>query len=146
MSNQSSNPVHEPRAQEEEVKGSSDRTFGLVFVVFFAVIGLWPLIGAGGVRIWSLVISAVLLVLSMACPSILAPLNRLWMRFGLLLHKITNPLIMGLVFFLAVTPTALYLKIRGHDPLRRKIDKDARSYWIDRAPPGPAPETMKNQF
>lgn len=146
MSDRNSDPIHEPREQEEAVKGSSDRTFGLVFVVFFAVIGLWPLIGDGGIRIWSLAISAVLLVLSMARPSILAPLNRLWMRFGLLLHKVTNPIIMGLIFFLAVTPTALYLKIRRQDPLRRKIDKGARTYWIDRTPPGPAPETMKNQF
>ena len=79
-------------------------------------------------------------------PGIPAPLNHQWMRFGLLLHKITNPIIMGLVFFVTVTPTALVMKMMGLDPLNRKIDRNAKSYWINRTPPGPSPETMKNRF
>jgi hypothetical protein len=104
----------------------------------FAVIGLWPLMGSGDVRLWALGVAGILLVVSLAQPIWLAAGNRLWTRFGLLLHRITNPIIMGLVFFLAVTPTALILRMMGKDPLRRKIDRTANSYWIDREPPGPA--------
>ena len=67
-------------------------------------------------------------------------------EFGLLLHRVTNPLLMGLVFFLAVTPTAFIMRLMGKDPLRLRIDRSAKSYWIDREPPGPEPDTMRNQF
>jgi hypothetical protein len=140
------NAVHEPLTRDEEVRGSSDRSFGIVFTVVFAIVGLWPLIGGGSVRLWSLSIAGALLAISLIRPSLLAPFNRLWMRFGLLLHGVTNPIIMGLVFFLAVTPTALILKLMGKDPLRRRFDREVRSYWIERTPPGPDPESMKNQF
>ncbi len=87
-----------------------------------------------------------LLVVSLACPKILASANRLWMRFGLLLHRIMNPVVMGLIFFLTVTPTALIFRLLGKDPLRLKFDRDAKIYWIDRTPLGPPPETMTQQF
>ncbi len=138
--------THESFSRDEAVKVSSDRAFGIVFTVLFAVIGLWPLIHGGEVRIWSLVLAAVILAVALIRPSLLAPFNRAWMKFGLLLHKITNPVIMGLIFFLAVTPTALIMRAMGKDPLRRKFDPSATSYWIDRDPPGPEPETMKQQF
>lgn len=118
----------------------------MVFTVVFAVIGLWPLIGGGAVRLWSLIVAVVFLLAALARPQVLAPLNRLWTRFGLLLQKITNPLIMGLVFYLAVTPTALVMRALGKDLLHRRIDRSAKTYWIDRRPPGPEPETMKQQF
>ena len=79
-------------------------------------------------------------------PKILSPLNRLWFRFGLLLHHIVNPVVMALLFFTTVTPMALIMRLLGKDPLRRKFDPEADSYWIPRQPAGPAPETMKNQF
>ncbi len=138
--------THESFSRDEAVKVSSDRAFGIVFTVLFAVIGLWPLIHGGEVRIWSLVLAAVILAVALIRPSLLAPFNRAWMKFGLLLHKITNPVIMGLIFFLTVTPTALIMRAMGKDPLRRKFDPSATSYWIDRDPPGPEPETMKQQF
>lgn len=137
---------HESFIREEDVKSSSDRSFGIVFTVVFAIIGLWPLTGGNGVRLWSLGIAGLILAAALIHPVLLAPVNRLWMKFGLLLHRITNPIIMGLVFFVAVTPTALILRIMGKDPLQRKIDRDAASYWIDRKPPGPEPDTMTNQF
>ena len=138
--------THETFTRDETVKGSSDRAFGFVFTVLFAVIGLWPLINSGDVRLWSLIVAAVILATALIRPTLLAPFNRAWMKFGLLLHKITNPVIMGLIFFLTVTPTALIMRAMGKDPLRRKFDPSATSYWIDRDPPGPEPETMKQQF
>ncbi|NQU70210.1 MAG: hypothetical protein HQ514_06650 [Rhodospirillales bacterium] len=138
--------THETFTRDETVKGSSDRAFGFVFTVLFVVIGLAPLFGHGDVRIWSLVVAAVILAAALIRPSLLAPFNRAWMKFGMLLHKITNPIIMGLIFFLAVTPTALILRAMGKDPLRRKFDPSAQSYWIERDPPGPEPDSMKQQF
>lgn len=142
----SSIDTHESFARETDVKGSSNRAFGVVFTVVFAIIGLLPLFGGGPVRWWSLMVAGVFLLAALVRPRVLAPLNRLWTRFGLLLHNITNPIIMGLVFFLAVTPTALIMRALGKDPLRRRFDKSAKTYWIDRQPPGPEPETMKQQF
>ncbi len=138
--------THEKFARDEAVKGSSDRGFGFVFAVVFVVIALWPLTAGGGVRIWSLILAAVILGLALIRPALLHPFNRAWTWFGLMLHKVTNPVIMGLIFYLAVTPTALVFRLLGKDPLRRRLDPDASSYWIDREPPGPDPETMKYQF
>jgi len=138
--------THETYSRDEVVKGSSDRAFGVVFTILFLVIGLAPLIGSSPVRIWSLILAAVILSIALIRPVLLAPFNRAWMKFGLLLHKITNPIIMGLIFFLAVTPTALIMRALGKDPLRRKLDPSAKSYWIDRDPPGPEPDSMKQQF
>ena len=137
---------HEDFGRSDEVKGSSDRTFGIVFTVLFAVIGLWPLLGGGGVRVWSLALAGGFLALALVRPGVLRPLNRLWMKFGLLLHMIVNPLVMGLLFFVTVTPIGLAMRLVGKDPLGRHFDPAAESYWVLRDPPGPAPETMKNQF
>ena len=138
--------THESFERDQQVKGSSDRSFGIVFAVVFAIIGFWPLIGGAAPRVWSLIVAGAFLAIAVVYPRLLAPLNRLWLKFGLLLHRITNPIIMGFVFFLAVVPTALIMKMLGKDPLRRKLDKDAASYWILREPPGPPPDSMKNQF
>jgi len=137
---------HERFERDEQVKGSTDRMFGIVFAVVFALIGLWPILSGDGMRLWSLAVGAAFLLVAFVRPALLGPLNRLWTRFGMLLHRVTNPLIMGLVFYLAVTPTALILRLAGKDPLRRRIEPNAKTYWIDREPPGPAPETMKRQF
>jgi len=138
--------THESFTRDEEIKGSSDRGFGIVFVVVFLLIGLWPLTGENGPRIWSLSVAGLLLLIILIRPGLLAPLNRLWMKFGLLLHKIVNPIIMGLIFFLTVLPTGLVMRALGKDLLNQRLDKDAKSYWIDRKPPGPDPDTMINQF
>ena len=146
MTDSKTNALHELLDRDEDIKGSSDRSFGVVFTVVFLIIGLWPMINGGVPRSWALAFAGAFLAATLIRPSVLAPLNRLWMKFGLLLHKITNPIIMGLIFFVAVTPTAFVMKVLGKDPLRRQFDKEATSYWIDRVPPGPEPETMKNQF
>jgi saxitoxin biosynthesis operon SxtJ-like protein len=138
--------THESFARNQAVKGSSDRAFGVVFTVLFVVIGLLPLFSGGAIRVWSVAVGAAILAVALVRPSLLAPFNRAWMKFGLLLHKITNPIVMGLIFFGAVTPTALIMRALGKDPLRRRFDPSAPSYWIERDPPGPEPDTMKQQF
>jgi hypothetical protein len=138
--------THETFDREEAVKVSSDRSFGFVFTVVFALIGFWPLIHAHPPRWWSVGIAAAFLVVSLVRPVLLAPLNKLWLRFGLLLHKIVNPLVMGMLFYLVLTPFGFVLRRLGKDPLRRGFDAAAQSYWIVRTPPGPLPESMKNQF
>ena len=137
---------HEDLSRSGDVKVGSERGFGIVFAVVFAIIGLWPLLGDGPVRLWSLGVAAGFLAAAFLVPAALRPLNKLWFKFGLVLHKIVNPLVMGLLFFVTVTPTALIMRALGKDPLNRRFDPNADSYWIPRDPPGPAPETMRNQF
>jgi hypothetical protein len=130
----------------EAPEGSSDRSFGLIFagaLVVFPLIAWWR---GRELRLWPFGVAAVFLVVALLRPSWLAPLNRVWTRFGMLLGRVTNPMMMGLIFFLVVTPVALVLRFRGKDPLRLKRDSAAQSYWLPRQPPGPAPETMTNQF
>lgn len=128
------------------VKGSSNRSFGLVFTVFFAVLGLMPFLHGYSMRLWPFLIAVTFLALSLVVPNMLAPLNRLWTKFGILLHGIVSPVALGIIFFMAVTPIGLLMRLFGKDSLNLKIDKTATTYWITRTPPGPAPESLKNQF
>ena len=137
---------HEDLARENEIKAGSERALGIVFAIVFIIIGLWPLIGDGAVRLWSIIVAGVFLALGLLAPKLLRPLNYLWFRFGQFLHKIVNPIIMAFLFFTTVTPVALIMKLCGKDSLNRKFDPAAKSYWIERQPPGPDPETMRNQF
>jgi Saxitoxin biosynthesis operon protein SxtJ len=139
--------THERIDRHEEVVGSSDRSFGFVFAGVFTIITL--------VKLWRgwtdwgylwLGLAIAFAVAATAAPSILAPLNRVWLKIGLALHKVMTPLIMGLLFFLVVTPIGLIMRATGKDILRLKRSPEEKSYWIDRTPPGPAPDTMKNQF
>lgn len=138
--------AHETFRDREVVKGSSNRAFGIVFAVVFAIIGAFPLISGTAPRWWALIVGALFLLAGLAFPGILAPLNRLWLRFGLLLHRIVNPLVMGLLFFLVVTPIGLIMRLIGKRPLLLETDPNAETYWIRRTPPGPSPESMKQQF
>ena len=140
------NEGHESFARDEEIQGSSDRQFGLVFAVVFALVAGWPLLSGRPVRWWSLALAAVFLGLALTRPAVLAPLNRVWLRFGLLLHAVVSPIVLGLVFFTTVTPIGLALRLLGKDPLRLRFDRAASTYWIDRRPPGPSPDTMPRQF
>lgn len=129
-----------------EIKGSSDRAFGLVFSAVFAIIAFYPLLNGGALRRWPLAIAGIFLLLALVIPSVLTRTNRLWMEFGELLHRIINPLALGIVFYVTVLPTGLILRMLGKDPLRLRIDHEAESYWIRRDPPGPAAESLNNQF
>ena len=138
--------THERLVVDEVTTGSSNRSFGLTFAIVFAIIALWPLVRGRSVRGWALIVAAAFLVAALALPRVLAPLSRLWLRFGLLLHACISPIIMGLVFYTTVTPIGLVRRLLGQDPLRLRFDRDALTYWIERHPPGPAPDTMPRQF
>jgi hypothetical protein len=142
-----SRAVHERLERRDHFAGSSDRSFGLVFAAAFAVIALLPAIfGDGALRWWALVVAALFLAAALVRPSLLAPLNRLWFKLGLLLHRIVNPIVMGLMFFVVITPVAIGMRLAGRDPLRLRPRPDESSYWIDRDPPGPEPDSMSRQF
>jgi Saxitoxin biosynthesis operon protein SxtJ len=137
---------HEDFSRKTEVKGSSNRSFGLVFSAFFCIIGLLPVLHDGTVRLWALVLAAIFLLASFACPDYLAPLNRLWARLGALLHKVANPVVLGLMFFVALAPIAIARRLLGKDSLKRRFDPVAGSYWIARKDAGPVPESMRNLY
>ena len=126
----------------DEVKISSNRSFGIVFFIVFSLIALYPLTYSGEIRIWSVIISIIFLVLGLLNSKILAPLNKLWFKFGIFLGKIISPIIMGIIFFLVVTPIGLTMRIFGKDVLNLKYNKN-KSYWIEKNGPK---SKMKNQF
>ena len=129
-----------------EVKMGSERGFGIVFAIVFLIIALFPLLGDGGVRFWSVGVAAVFGGLAFLAPKVLTPLNKLWFKFGMLLSKIVSPIVMGILFFVTVTPTGLIMRARGKDLLRQKLDPDAKSYWIEVDPNAETQTSMKKQF
>ena len=126
----------------DDVKISSNRSFGIVFFIVFLLIALYPLTYGGEIRIWSLIISIIFLTLGLLNSKILAPLNKIWFKFGILLGKIVSPLIMGIIFFLVVTPIGFIMRLLGKDVLNLKYNKN-KSYWIEKNGPK---SKMKNQF
>lgn len=128
-------------------KTATNKSFGIVFAVVFVLIAAIQ-ISAGRMLPAAILAVAALIFLLLALfqPRLLSPLNRVWTKFGLLLHKVTNPILMGVIFFLACTPMGVGMRLFGFDPLRRKFDPAAESYWITRDPAGPPPDSMKNQF
>lgn len=138
--------THKYNLHSKSAEGSSDRTFGLVFAVFFFIFSLFPLWHGGGLRIWAALIAIGFFTAAIIAPQVLAPFNWLWTKFGLLLHSITSPIALGILFFALFTPMAIAMRIAGKDPLRREFDREATSYWIERVPPDPVSDSMKNQF
>ena len=126
----------------DDVKLSSNRSFGIVFFIVFLPIALYPLTYSGEIRIWSVIISAIFLFLGLLNSKILSPVNKLWFKFGIFLGKIISPLIMGIIFFLVVTPIGLMMRLLGKDLLNLKYNK-SQSYWIEKTGPK---SKMKNQF
>ena len=127
----------------DKIKISSNRSFGLVFFAVFLIISLWPLTSEGSIRIWSVIISSVFLILGLINSKLLTPFNQLWFKFGIILGNIVAPIVMGILFFLVVTPTGLILRIIGKDILNKKYDKEKETYWIKRET---SIGTMKRQF
>jgi hypothetical protein len=130
----------------DEVKASSDRSFGLVFAAVFAILAAWPVVSGGALRLWALALAVVFLAAALAYPRILHPLNRLWFRIGALLHHVVTPIVMGLIFCFGVVPTALIMRMRHRDPLRLDVHRNGETNWVVRVPPGPSPDSMKRLF
>ena len=161
---------HETFSRQEEPQGSSDRGFGLVFCGFFLILAVlnyfaklpfridpayltacpfWsahPELKSHALTLTFVIVSGFFLLLALIVPKALAPLNWVWTKFGLLLHKIVSPIVLGFLFFLVFTPIGIMIRLFGGDPLRLRLDSKAPSYWIERSPPGPAPDSLKNQF
>ena len=126
----------------DDIKISSNRSFGIVFFIVFLLIALYPLLKGNDLRIWSLLISFIFLALGLINSKILTPLNKLWFKFGLLLGRFISPLIMGIIFFVVVTPIAIIMRLLKKDLLNLKYNKK-ETYWIDKSGPK---SKMKNQF
>ena len=126
----------------EKIKIPSNRNFGITFFIFFFIIALWPLLNLGEIRAWSLILSLIFLTLGIFNSKILTPLNKIWMKFGLILGSIVSPIVMAIIFFLVVTPTSLFMKLIKKDILNLKKNNN-KSYWVDKSGPK---SKMKNQF
>ena len=138
--------THDNFSHDEIAVVGSDCSFGIVMASFFAVLSLvngWHL---GRLWPWTAAFSALFLIGALLYPAVLNPLNRIWFKFGLLLHKVVNPVVMGAMFYGTVLPTGFIMRTLGKDLLRLKLQPNAQSYWIVRQPPGPASESFKDQF
>ena len=129
-----------------KIQSSSDRSFGLVFAGASIIVALFPLVLGEKIRLWWLAIGAAFLFLALFSPLILAPANRLWTNLGVVLHQLVSPIALGVVYYLAVVPTGLLMRVFDKDPLRLRFDSSLNSYWIDRSPPGPSADSLNNQF
>ena len=130
----------------ETFQRSSDRAFGLIFTVFWSIVALAPLRRGGSIRIWAAILAAAFFVCAFARPSFLGPLNRWWQTFARLLQTLTNTIVMTILYFSTIVPFALIMRLMNRDVLRLSWDRASASYWIPRHPPGPSPESMKDQF
>jgi Saxitoxin biosynthesis operon protein SxtJ len=138
--------MHEDFSRSAGVKLSSDRTFGLVWTVFLVLYGLAPLRHAGRVRIWLIVLAGMLLLISVIFSRVLHRPNLWWARVGLLLSRVVNPIVMGLLFYICFVPVGLVNRMRRKDPLHLRIIPSASTYWISREPSGSPPENMTHQY
>ena len=130
-------------SNNKNISPSSEKSFGLVFSVVFLLVALYPLLNSNSLIIWALVISILFLLVTFTIPKLLTLPNKLWFKFGLLLGSIVSPIVMALIYFTTVLPTGLIMRLLGKDLLKQKLDKNAKSYWIERKE---ELGSMKNQF
>ena len=128
---------------DSKIKISSNRSFGLVFFAVFLIVALWPLKYEEDIRLWSLVLSIIFFILGILNSQLLTPLNKLWFKFGMFLGLIVSPIVMGIVYFLVVTPIGIFMRLLGKDLLKTSKAKNASTYWIKRII---KQSTMKKQF
>ena len=127
----------------KKIKVPSNRSFGLLFFIIFLIISLWPIKSGEDLRLWSFILSLVFLILGITNSKLLTPLNKLWFEIGITLGNFISPVIMGVVFFLVVTPTGIIVRILGKDLLKTTKNKNISTYWINRVT---KKTTMKKQF
>ena len=125
-----------------KLKASSNKSFGIVFFIFFLTVSIFPLFKEGDIRIWSFIIAIIFLVLGLMNSKILTPLNKIWFKFGIQLGSFVSPIVMGIVFFFIVTPTSLIMRVLGKNLLNLKKG-NKKTYWIERSK---IESKMKNQF
>jgi hypothetical protein len=138
--------THEYLQSKEPAAPGSERSFAIVMAVALTLLGTINWWHNGRAWPWCGGIAVLFIVVGNLVPTALKPLNWLWFKLGLVLHAVINPIVMALLFYGVVLPTGLVLRVMGKDPLRLKDNPERNSYWIIRQPPGPAPETMKDQF
>jgi hypothetical protein len=138
--------THESFERNAAAHPPSERSFAWVFAAFFAAVALWPAWRGRPVRWWALGVAARVFLAGLVRPSVLRIPNLVWFRFGSLLNRVVSPVAASLLFFAVFTPFAVVLRMAGKDLLRLRRDPAAASYWIDRDPPGPPPESMAEQF
>ena len=127
---------------QPKIKLPTNRNFGIIFSIVFLIIALWPLLKQNDLRLWSLYISGIFFILGLLNSKLLLPLNKIWFKFGILLGSIIAPIVMGIVFFLVVTPTGLIMKLFRKDLLNLKKNKK-ETYWLDK---DNSNSSLKNQF
>ena len=130
------------KLNSNNIKISSNRSFGILFFIVFLIIGIWPLLNQNEIRIWSLSISIIFLVLGIFNSKILYPLNKVWFKFGIILGNIISPFVMGIIFFFVVTPTSIIMKLLGKDLINLKKN-NKKTYWIQK---NNKKSKMKNQY
>ena len=128
--------------KNNNIKIGSNKSFGIVFFLFFFIVSIFPLFDDGNIRIWSLIISVIFLILAILNSKILTPLNQIWFKFGILLGRFVSPIVMGIVFFAIITPTSLIMRVLGKNLLNLKKN-NKKTYWIERSK---IKSKMKNQF
>jgi len=128
---------------QAKIKMSSNRSFGIVFFVVFLILGFWPIKNGGEINIWLVTISLLFLILAVTKSKLLTPLNKLWFKFGIKLGSIVSPIVMGVIFFLVVTPIGIVMNVMGKDLLNKKQNKKIKTYWIKR---DKSTGSMKRQF
>ena len=126
-----------------KINKSSNRSFGIVFFIVFLLISFYPFLNQEKIKLWALIISFIFLILGIMNSKILTPFNEIWIKLGIFLGKIISPIIMGLIFFLVVTPTGIFMRILGKDLLNLKFERDKKSYWLEKTD---QKSKMKNQF
>jgi hypothetical protein len=140
--------LHEDLRREDETESASERSFGLLFAVVFALLAVRSFrhhgVGAAAAVFAGASLGCV--AIALLVPRVLRPFNRLWFLLGLVLYKVVSPVVMAVLYYLAVVPTGLVMKALGKDPLRLRTDRAAASYWIPRETSTPVVESMRNQF
>ena len=128
--------------KDSNIKIGTNKSFGIVFFVFFFIVSIFPLLNDGNFRVWSFIISIIFLILGILNSKILTPLNQVWFKFGILLGRFVSPVVLGVVFFAIVTPTSVIMRILQKNLLNLKKG-NKKTYWIERSKIN---SKMKNQF
>lgn len=138
--------THETVVRDEVIEPGSDRSFGLIVGGILSAIGLYQYFTGSMLYLWFLIPGVLLVLAGLAIPAVLHPLNVGWMKLGLLLGRIVTPIVMLLVYLISIVPIGLLLRASGKDLLSLKQGHDQQTYWVERTPPGPPPESLKDQF